>query len=83
MQYKIFFFSRLSVKVGDITHRNAAPHNMLLGMLFLLLPARERCACTNVVLSCYRSDEEEGSGSKYGRMESAEDSMQDKERFAR
>ncbi|MPC08535.1 hypothetical protein E2C01_001121 [Portunus trituberculatus] len=30
-----------------------------------------------------RSDEEEGSGSKYGRMEPAEDSMQDKERFAR
>ncbi|XP_045109852.1 aryl hydrocarbon receptor nuclear translocator homolog isoform X5 [Portunus trituberculatus] len=29
-----------------------------------------------------RSDEEEGSGSKYGRMEPAEDSMQDKERFA-
>ncbi|XP_037804538.1 aryl hydrocarbon receptor nuclear translocator homolog isoform X4 [Penaeus monodon] len=30
-----------------------------------------------------RSDEEESSGSKYGRMESADDSMQDKERFAR
>nr|UGW01546.1 hypoxia inducible factor 1 beta [Eriocheir sinensis] len=29
-----------------------------------------------------RSDEEESSGSKYGRMESAEDSMQDKERYA-
>lgn len=28
------------------------------------------------------SDEDEGSGSKYGRMESGEDSMQDKERFA-
>lgn len=28
------------------------------------------------------SDEEEGSGSKYGRMESADDNMQDKERFA-
>ncbi|XP_042220702.1 aryl hydrocarbon receptor nuclear translocator homolog isoform X6 [Homarus americanus] len=30
-----------------------------------------------------RSDEEESSGSKYGRMESADDNMQDKERFAR
>lgn len=29
------------------------------------------------------SDEEESSGSKYGRMESADDNMQDKERFAR
>ncbi|XP_042220700.1 aryl hydrocarbon receptor nuclear translocator homolog isoform X5 [Homarus americanus] len=29
-----------------------------------------------------RSDEEESSGSKYGRMESADDNMQDKERFA-
>lgn len=34
-------------------------------------------------LLCFRSDEEEGSGSKYGRMESTDDNMQDKERFAR
>ena len=32
-------------------------------------------------VACYRSDEDDPSGSKYSRME--EDSIQDKERFAR
>ena len=38
---------------------------------------------SNVCPLLLRSDDDDGSGSKYGRLDPSEDNMQDKERFAR